>query len=45
VAAHHDVVDAEVLHGVFDNGRGAEVARVEDVGDVAVYEDVAGLEA
>jgi hypothetical protein len=33
------------LHGIFDNGGGAEVAWVEDVGDVAVHEDVAGLEA
>ena len=42
--AYHHVSDTQVLHSVFNNAGGAEVARVEDVGDVAVYEDVTGLE-
>jgi len=34
-----------VGHGVLDHGRGVDVGGGDDVGDVAVYEDVAGLEA
>ena len=32
-------------HGISDDGLRAQIARVQDVGDVAVHEDVAGLEA
>ena len=34
-----------MLDGIFDDGGGVEVARVQDVGDVAVREDIAGVEA
>lgn len=45
VPADDNVFDLQVRDGVFDHGAGAEVARVQDVGDVAVHEDVARLEA
>jgi len=45
MAAQHDMLDAHVRDGVLDHRGGGEVARVQDVGDVAVDEDVAGLEA
>jgi len=45
VAADDDVFDFEVLDCVLDDGEGVEVCCVENVGDVAVAEDVAGLEA
>jgi len=45
VAAQHDVLDLEVGDGVLDDGGGVEVTGVHDVGDVAVHEDVAGLQA
>ena len=44
VAAEHDVFDVEVFDGVLDYGEGVEVGGREDVGDVAVDEDVAGFE-
>ena len=37
--------DLEVDDGVFDDGRRVDVGGGDDVGDVAVHEDVAGLEA
>ena len=43
--ADDDVLDLEVLHGVLDDGEGVEVSGDQDVGDVAVDEDVAGVEA
>ena len=43
--AYDDVLDLQVHDGVGDDAEGVEVARVQDVGDVAVDEDVAGLEA
>lgn len=43
--ADHDVRDFEVHNGKADDAEGVEVARVQDVGDVAVDEDIAGLEA
>lgn len=45
VAAQHDVLHAHVRDGVLDHRGRRQVARVQDVGDVAVHEDVAGLEA
>lgn len=45
MAADDDVLDAEVLDGVLDDGAGAEITGVHDVGDIAVDEDIAGLEA
>lgn len=45
VSAHDDVLDFQVLHGVLDDGQRIEVRGDEDVGDVAVDEDVAGVEA
>lgn len=43
MAAENDVLDADVRDGVFYHRGGGEVARVQDVGDVAVHEDVAGF--
>lgn len=43
MAADDDHLDLEVGDGVLDDGGGAEVVGVKDVGDVAVHEDVAGL--
>lgn len=43
--ADDDVRDLEVGEGVGDDGLGAEVRGRQDVGDVAVDEDVAGPEA
>ena len=45
VAADDNVLDFEVDDGVFDDGAGVQVARVQDVGDVAMHEDVAWFEA
>lgn len=45
VPAEHDVLDFEVRDGVFDHRRGVDVGRGDDVGDVAVHEDVARLQA
>jgi len=39
------VLDAEVLDAVLHDAEQADVGLVDDVGDVAVGEDVAGLEA
>ena len=38
------VLHFEVLDGVVDDGLGGEVRGGEDVGDVAVDEDLAGVE-
>lgn len=32
-------------NGIFDNGRGVNIGRGDDVRDIAVNEDVTGLEA
>ncbi len=45
MAADDDVLDLEVLHGVEDYALGVDIGRGDDVGDVAVYEDIAGLQA
>ncbi len=45
VAADNDVLDLEVLDGVEDNALGVDIGRGDDVGDVSVYEDIAGLQA
>lgn len=45
MAAHDDVFDLEVLHGVLDDAERVEVGAGQDIGDVAVAEDVAGLQA
>jgi hypothetical protein len=45
MSAEHDVRDFEMLDGIFDDGRDGDVGGRDDVGDVAVDEDVAGLEA
>ena len=44
VAADDYVLHFEVLDGVVDDGLGGEVGGGEDVGDVAVDEDLAGVE-
>lgn len=45
MTADHDVLDAQVLHGVLNNGTRAQVTGVQDIRNVAVNEDVTGLEA
>lgn len=45
VPAQNDVLDFEVGDGVLDHGRGVDVGGRNDVGDVAVDKDVAGLHA
>lgn len=45
VAADDDVLDAEVAHGVVDDAHDVEVRVADEVGDVAVDEGLAGLEA
>ena len=45
MSAHDDMFDLEVLDGVLDHTQRVQVARVQDVGDVAVDEDIARLEA
>lgn len=44
VAAHDDVLHFQVQDRIHDDGLGGEVRGREHVGDVAVHEDVAGLE-
>lgn len=44
MAAKNDVRDLEVENSVFEDGEEVQVSRGEDVGDVAVSEDVARLE-
>lgn len=43
--AHDDVLDLEVRDRVRDHGLRVQVAGGQDVGDVAVHEDVAWLQA
>lgn len=45
VAADDNVFDLQVAHGVVDHGHGGKVDGGDDVGDVAVDEDLAGVEA
>lgn len=44
MTADDDVLDAEGFDGELDDGLAVEVVGVDDVGDVAVDEDAAGLE-
>jgi hypothetical protein len=43
VAAEDDVLDLEVLDAELDGRQQGDVGRVDDVGDVAQHEDLAGL--
>lgn len=45
VAANDDVLDAQVAHGIVDDGHDVEVGVGDEVGDVTVDEDLACLEA
>lgn len=45
MAAHDHVLHLQMQDRVHDDGLGGEVRGREDIGDVAVHEDVAGLEA
>ncbi len=45
VADDHDVLHFEDLDGVLEDGEAVEIGVVDDVGDVAVNEDLAGAEA
>lgn len=45
VAAYNDVLDLEVAHGVVDDGHDVQVNVVDEVGNVAVNEHLAGVDA
>lgn len=45
MSAHDDMFDLEVRDGVGDDALAVDVGGGENIGDVAVDEDVAGLEA
>lgn len=45
MAAEHDVLDLQIHDCIFDDGGGAHVVVMDHVRDVAVHEDVAGLQA
>ena len=45
VAADDDVLDAQVSHGVVDDRHDVQVDRRHEVGNVAVDEDLSGVEA
>jgi len=45
VPADDDVLDFQVLDGELDDGQTVDVGVHQDVGDVAVAEDLAGLQA
>lgn len=45
VAADDDMLDFEVLHRVLDHRQRVDVCVDQDVGDVAMAEDLTGLEA
>lgn len=45
MAANDDVFDLEVLHSVLDDGKRVEIRGDDNVGDVAVDENVARVEA
>lgn len=44
MAAQHNVLDFQVDDSVLDNGGGVDVGRGDEVADVTVDEDIAGLE-
>ena len=44
MAAHDDVLHFQMQDGVHNDGLGGEVGGREHVGDVAVHEDITGLE-
>lgn len=45
MAAHDDVLDLEVLRGILDHGKRVEIRGDQNVSDITVAEDIAGLEA
>jgi hypothetical protein len=45
VSAKHDVLDLEMCDGVLNHGRGVDIGRGDDVGNVSVDEYIAGLQA
>ena len=45
MAADDNVLDVQVSHSVVDHGHDVEIDGRYEVGDVAVYEDLAGVEA
>ena len=45
MAADNDVLDLEVLDGVFDHALRTDVRRVHLVGDVAMHEHVSRFQA
>lgn len=45
MSAHHHMLDLDMLDRELDDAQQAQVGGVDDVGDVAVGEDIAGLEA
>lgn len=45
MAADDDVLNFQILDGILNDGQGVDVGVDEDVGDVAVAEDLTGLQA
>nr|GFD57614.1 hypothetical protein [Tanacetum cinerariifolium] len=45
VSAHHDVLDLEVAHSVVDNRHDVQIDVVDEVGDVAMDEHLARVDA
>jgi len=43
VTADDDLLDLQICHRVLDDARGVDVAGLDDVGDVAMDEELAGL--
>jgi hypothetical protein len=42
--ANHDVTHLQIFDRKFEHGENVEVARVNDIGDVTMDEDFAGIE-
>lgn len=43
MTAEDYVIDSQVTDGVLDDGRRAKIARVKDIGNVSVHEDITGF--
>lgn len=44
VAAHDDVLHAQLMHRIFDHGEHVQIGRVNEIGDVAMNEHLARLQ-
>ena len=45
MAADDDMLDFQMHDGIADDAERVQVAPVQNIGDIAVHEDIAGLEA